>query len=428
MRAEDKQLLWRFSATTLGMALPLVLIGRSVMFVLIGVGILTGLAATKGESIRVTGRLLSDSWLVLLVIALLAVTLLGASLGINVTEAFHKWLDVVLVVLGGGLLFFTLREMPGQHLEVLMKSLAVTSFAMMALATGDALINDPRLSAALHGARLADNPYRLNTFSSALAVLLPYLWARLLIKSREGEPFARRIALPATLFSIFTLILCGGRAGWVGALAGGVVFVWLTAYWHRVVMHGKQWLAGVATVAVGLAAYGLANGFDFMLQRVNFMTDTPGGRGPLSGRLDVWAAAIRHLGDDIWLGIGLQNYRYLPDAVDIHPHNWLLQMVLETGLVGTLLFGVILALVAWRFWGFAKNNLYGVAACSSLVAFLTTGLANTSIVNVWWLSFLMFTAVLGWRVAWGGPDVASRRRKRLVPRRALVAAVGGRRK
>jgi O-antigen ligase len=425
MLAEDKQLLWRFSAATLGMALPLVLVGRGVMFALIIVGILTGLVATKGESLRVTVRLMSQSWMLLAIIALLACTLLGAGLGINVDMAFHKWVEVLSVVVGTGLLFFTLREMPGQYVELLLKSLAISGFVMMGLASVDALLNDQRLGAALHGARMAVNPYRLNTFSGVLAVILPYIWARLLIKTREGEPFAQRISLPAVLFSIFCLLLCGGRAGWVGGALGGVTFIWLLAARHRVVLHAREWLLGALAVIAGLAAYGLASGWQFMWGRVWMVEE--GGRGPMSGRLEVWSSAINHLGHDVFLGIGLQNYRFLNGAVDVHPHNWLIQMLLETGIIGTALFLVILGMIAWRFWQFARNNIYGVAAFSSLLAFLVTGLANTSIVNVWWLTFFAFTSTLGWRVAWGGPDVATRRRKRLLPRRALVPT-GARRK
>ncbi|HEX2859516.1 MAG TPA: O-antigen ligase family protein [Alphaproteobacteria bacterium] len=418
MLAEDKQLLWRFSATTLGMALPFVMVGRGVMFALIAVGILTGLAATKGESLRVTVRLMLQSWMLLAIVALLLVTLLSAAIGINVDMAFHKWMEIVAVVFGSGLLFFTLREMPGQYVEILMKALAISAFAMMGLAVLDALLGDARLSAALHGTKKSLTPYRLNSFSAALSVLLPYIWARLMIKSREGEPFAQRVVFPGILFTIFTLVLCGGRAGWVGAFVAGVLFIWLLAAHHRVVLHGREWLAGLAALATGVVAYGFANGWQFMAERITVLHE--GGRGPMSGRLEVWQAAISHLGNDIWLGIGLQNYRFLNGAVDMHPHNWLIQMLLETGLIGTAIFFAVLGMIGWRFYQFSRNNIYGVAALSSLAAFLVTGLANTSIVNVWWLTFFAFTSILGWRVAWGGPDVATRRRKRLLPRRALV--------
>jgi O-antigen ligase len=396
----------------------MVLVGKGVMFALIIVGILTGLVATKGESLRVTVRLMLQSWLIVLVVALLAATLLGSGLGINVDMAFHKWLEIVAVVVGSGLLFFTLREMPGQYVEILLKSLAISGFVMMGIASVDALLTDPRLGQALHGAKLATNPYRLNTFSGVLAVILPYIWARLLIKSREGEPFAQRIILPAVLFSIFCLLLCGGRAGWVGGAAGGVVFIWLLAVEHRVLLHAREWFLGLLAMVAGVVAYGFASGWQFMWDRVLIVDE--GGRGPLSGRLDVWSSAISNLGHNVWLGIGLQNYRFLDGAIDAHPHNWLIQMLLETGIIGTALFLVIVGLIGWRFWQFARNNIYGVAAVSSLAAFLVTGLANTSIVNIWWLTFFAVTSTLGWRVAWGGPDVATRRRKRLLPRRALV--------
>jgi hypothetical protein len=48
------------------------------------------------------------------------------------------------------------------------------------------------------------------------------------------------------------------------------------------------------------------------------------------------------------------------------------------------------------------------------MAFLVAGLANTSIFREWWLGYLVFVCLLGWRAGWGGVDLKRRRRAQLV--------------
>ena len=420
MKAEDKNMLWRMSAVLLGAALPSILVLKpGLMYGLLAVGMFTGLAATKGESLRGSVRLMLDSWVVLLVMLLLGAFLASVGLGIDPAFAFVKWLQVLAGVLAAAGLFILLRQMPGEYLELLLKSLAVVAFCAMGVALLDMLLNEPRLSRFIHGEDKYSGEYRLNFFSSALAVILPYVWARLLVKAKEGEPFAQKIALPGAALSLLTLIVCGGRAGWAGGIVAVLVFLYGAGRWHKLVVHARHWLSVVAVMALGIGMYGLVYGRDFMLRRV--MVEPEGGRGLMSGRLEVWQKAWSHVGDHPLFGIGVMNYRNLPDAIDLHPHNWLIQLLLETGVVGTSLFLALMGLVLYRFWRYAHANMYGVAALASLCAFLTAGLANTSIFNMWWVSFLIFTCLLGWRAGWAGDGQHKRRKGRLINRRALLA-------
>jgi O-antigen ligase len=420
MKAEDKNMLWRASAVFLGAALPSTLILKpGLMYGLVGLGLVTGLAATKGESLRGSVRLMLDSWVVLLVVVMMGAFLVSCGLGIDPGYAFDKWLQLLAGIAVAGGLFILLRQMPGLYVEALLKSMAVTAFCAMGLALLDVLLDEPRLSIFLHGPDKGVGDYRLNFFSGVLAVILPYVWARLLTKAKEGEPFAQRIALPGAAVSLLTLIVCGGRAGWVGGAVAVLVFLYAAGRWHKLVVHARHWLYVMGVVAAGLGIYGLVYGKDFLLQRL--MLEPEGGRGPLSGRLEVWARAWSHVGDHPVFGIGPMNYRNLPDAVDLHPHDWVLQLVLETGFVGFGLFAVLMGLIWYRFSRYAHANLYGVAALSSLSAFLVAGLANTSIFNMWWVAFLAFTCLLGWRAGWAGESQHKRRKGRTINRRMLVA-------
>ena len=415
MLQEDKHILWRASAVMIGLSLPSMLLGKGLMFGLLVLGIGTGLMATKDESLRATVRLLLNSRITLAVVALMAALMPGVAMGPDPLNALDQWGQVAIFILASAALFMTLREMPGRHLELLMKVLAVATMAACGLALIDALAHDPRLSGALHGADKALTPYRLNFMSGALAVILPFVWARLALKSREGEPFAVRIAPIASAFGIVVAITCGGRAGWIGLAVGILIFLVMASRYHGLVIHKRHWLAGLAIIALGIGLYTLAAGWDFVSARISIvgeMQTSP--RGMLSGRGDVWAHAWNGFLQHPLVGVGVMNYRNLPHAVDLHPHNWVLQILVEGGVLGTVALLNLLGLVLWRFYGYAKGNLYGVAALASVVAFLVTGLANTSIFNGWWLTFFIVTAMLGWRAGWGGSELKKRRRASVV--------------
>ena len=410
MLFEDKLILWRASAVALGLTMPLAILGKSVLGIALFVGLLTGLLATKDESLRTTVKLLLNNTITLLVVAFLLVCTVGVALGANPLNAFSKWSQLVGVALGAGLLFMTLREMPGQQVELLLKVLAIGVMALCGLATLDALTGNLQLATALHGADKAESPYRLNFISSWLAVLLPFVWARLLLKAREGEPFAMRIALPAAAFGLFVLVLAGGRAGWVGGAAGLLVFMLLGARHHGLNIHRKHWMGVAGVVGLALAVYALSAGPEFVFNRISIVGEEGVGRGMLSGRFEVWQAALANVPQNLWYGVGVMNYRVLGGAIDLHPHNWVLQLLVETGLPGLLLFSGILGMMGFQFWRFARGNLYGVAALAALVAYAVTSLAYTSIFRWDWLALLAFIGVLGYRAGWSRPDQKQRRK------------------
>jgi O-antigen ligase len=414
MLQEDKQILWRTSAALIGMALPSLLLGKGIMYVLLLAGMLAGMFATKDESLRVTLKMLMNSKITLTVIVLLACLLVGVPFGINPEFAWESWVQLCLGAVSTGLLFVVMREMPGRHLETLLKVLSISVLVAASLALLDALLGDPRLSGALHGADKALTPYRLNFMSSVLAVLLPFVWARLMVKSREGEPFAVRVGMLVAVFSIVVTLACGGRAGWAGMVAGAAVFLGLAGRYHGMVIHAKGWLLGAASVALGLLVYVAACGWQFVTGRVFIVGEMTGGRGALSGRLEVWHAALVHLFDKPLFGIGVMNFRNLPEGVDLHPHNWLLQMLLEGGFVSTVVFVILLYFLIKNTFELARGSLYGVAGLAGICAFLVAGLANTSIFNLSWLVFLSFVSILGWRAGWGGASLKKRRRQGVV--------------
>ncbi len=127
---------------------------------------------------------------------------------------------------------------------------------------------------------------------------------------------------------------------------------------------------------------------------------TSGDRGLGGGRADIWQISWNHIMDNPLTGIGLQNFRNLPEKIDLHPHNFILQLLLETGFIGTAITLGLFGYVFYSFIGYARYNLNGLAALCSLTAFFVVALFSTSIFNIWWVVFMAFIMVLGWRVGW----------------------------
>jgi O-antigen ligase len=89
-------------------------------------------------------------------------------------------------------------------------------------------------------------------------------------------------------------------------------------------------------------------------------------------------------------GLGLEH-------VPSHPHNWFLEILAETGIIGVLPFGVALSLFAgglvrdyWR-----GGGMVPLAALALFLAFWGSALMNFSIWASWWqATFLILTAIL----------------------------------
>lgn len=398
MNHQIRLILWHISTFFLGIALPTVLMGRAVMFACLGVGILTGLIATKGASLRGTVRILTSAKLMWLLCAIYVVLLLSSLVGINPDHSMAKMQDMVAVAAAGIALFFTLREMPGEQVERLTTTLVIATCVMLAVALIDAVVAWPWLSEILHRDK-ALTTHRLNFLSSVIAVLAPFVWAKMLIAAQEREVWAQRLVWPMGVLTIMMVLVCGGRAGWLAMGVAVVLFVWQAGKHHHLILHRRHWLLGICAGALGLLGYGYSRGWEYLWERMNLWA---GSRGFGGGRGEIWQVAWNHIGDNWLVGIGPQGFRYLPEQADFHPHNFILQLLLETGLIG---FALVMAAIIWitaSFASYAKHNLYGLAAFCSLIAFWTASLANTSVFNIWWLTFFVFMAIFGWRVGWSG--------------------------
>jgi putative inorganic carbon (HCO3(-)) transporter len=159
-------------------------------------------------------------------------------------------------------------------------------------------------------------------FAAALALANRWLWAIVAV-----------LALG--------MLLTFSTGGWVGASAGVFVALIILGRRRLAVRLGVGMLAGLVVV-MGLGISGL------LPERFNPLRQTGG------FRVDLWLSTLAMIHDHPVLGIGLDNFSYLYQQQYLregavaepnlsHPHNWLLHVWIELGVVGVIAFVGLLA-------------------------------------------------------------------------------------
>ena len=401
MLKEEVQALWRVAAITLGAALPMILLGRAVTAILMIVGLIFGFMATNGSSLNSTVRMALKSRLLKILGLVYATLLLSSVFSIDVMRSLDRFAQLVGVGVVAFALFVVFREMPAKYTRMALQTLCLSTVVVVVLCLSDAFLNDPRLSAALHGDK-AGELYRLSYMSSVLAVLLPFTWGWLLRKDREMEVLAGWFAIPLVLIGFWTVFVCGGRSGWVAVTIAGILFLAFSGRYHNLVLHTRHWLMGAVAVALGPVIFGLVRGMEYFKSHLASMN--PLGEG--QSQLEIWSFAMSKMLENPITGIGLGAFRMLPDSETLisnsHPHNFLIEIALETGFFGLASIVLLLLYIFWHFFQYAKGELYGLAGFTALVAFFIGSVATTSVFQPWWLIFFVFSAVFAARIGWAG--------------------------
>ena len=392
-RLSENQL-WTVSAVTLGAALPGILLFRpGTMYALLLIGSVAGLLAVNWYPARTQIREVLRSPVTWLAAAMLLAFFISAMLGINPANSLAKLSQLAGAGVASVMMTIVLRQMPIEQLNLLAKVLVFATLAMMTLALIDILIGSQNFSIAYQGraGRTFGYEGRLHFFSSVLAVLLPLTIAAAAMPSVSN---ARQQMLILTVIGVgvITVLACGGRSGWAGTAAALVTL--LAGHFLLDRLRPSLWHVAFATlvVALGIGLYWCSYGTAVFQQRMN-MVDLHA--GSVGDRLVLWKVGIAHLSDNPLFGIGLTNYKDLPEAQYRHPHNWALQLALETGAIGFSLFCAFVVSMLWANTKPGRTNRFGLASFAATIGFLVAGLANTSLVNMWWLTFFILGGLLG---------------------------------
>jgi O-antigen ligase len=121
----------------------------------------------------------------------------------------------------------------------------------------------------------------------------------------------------------------------------------------------------------------------------------------------IWRYVFKNFLEAPWTGYGVNRINFIvgSDAVradvkgsliSAHPHNWILEILSETGVFGFSALVVVLVLLAWRLLAqYKKSNDIAVLTLIALcTAFFGSSLFNFSIWSTWWLLTFFFLFAL----------------------------------
>lgn len=131
----------------------------------------------------------------------------------------------------------------------------------------------------------------------------------------------------------------------------------------------------LACLAVGVVSGSCGNEVLTALQ----MNRTVSQQQSTQGRLNATQASLKVFHNHPWLGVGTANYTLAIDrelnqdstqARTSYPPNWIVEVLVEKGLVGLMLYIGLLGCIGWTLWQGRKRQTCRVAGCTLLVVAL----------------------------------------------------------
>jgi O-antigen ligase len=237
------------------------------------------------------------------------------------------------------------------------------------------------------------------------------------------------LLVPAVLLAGYRL-----RGRWlavaVASVIGILAVVWMT--YNRSAMAGLLAMGIVATIAMTIlyrrSAVNVGTGVCLVAAMIGFMVWLNESRTFQLGlgneppesvtqfapiwlidyqRQLIWQRAFEFGMDAPWFGNGINAINLLPGAdakmpgnnlhiIPAHPHNWLVEVFVETGTIGAISLLVLIAYICLkitRHYLSSRDNTM-LAALLVNVGYWSTGLLNVSFWSAWWqISYLLLSAI-----------------------------------
>jgi general stress protein CsbA len=251
----------------------------------------------------------------------------------------------------------------------------------------------------IYGAVEGQDVYRPNALTGdpnhlAIMLLIPLLaLTPIYLRLEHGNPWRLRLALLLPFLLVMELATLS-RSGWLGLIVGMLVL----AVPYRRLLFSRTLLIplGAVVLLVGVVVARRADFFDVVL-RSRF--ETSGASS--SAHFDVYGFVPDVLQLHPLFGLGLNNfsvyYEFVTGRTNWGPHSFYVALIVETGLVGAVLFGTFLV---WMFrrLGAARRLGRRLAAAGDPLAArvrplawgLTAALAGTMAANAFYLTMQFY--------------------------------------
>jgi O-antigen ligase len=268
--------------------------------------------------------------------------------------------------------------------------LRMTLLFLAGLVLGVAMAATDLVTAGAIGAPFTNRAYQaaaLNRASVSFAILLVPASA---VLACRGQVIFALIMATSTAAMIFALAGTAAKA----ALAAGLPMGLLLCLWQVRVARVAAVMSVLILITAPLTLTKLA-------QLPPFAEAADAVKLSAGHRLLIWSFAGDRIAERTLTGWGLDAARAMPGGKDpirpgqtwmpLHPHNAALQLWLELGAPGAVLFALLVAL-AWQALAAAPwPRLFAAAAGASLAIALTACFASYGIWEEWWLGTLWFS-------------------------------------
>lgn len=245
---------------------------------------------------------------------------------------------------------------------------------------------------------IGDVRWGSSSYSSVLAVLYPLIFYYAFTHCQNS--WARFSVLCLAVAALFAL---GGRTGYVVFVVLAMACLFLlprATYIERLKIAGLALTANIVGGCVGLYAYKIRIGESAFMNRV---ADIDTNR-PASGRIGIWQDSLNRVYEHPWFGVGVDCYRDLGVLHDVdkhvlHPHNIVLELLVNTGVFGFLTFIGVIAVLSFQFLKsfFRYNGVLKPLYASIFLMLVGYGIASmalTSIFRGWWYVYLVIILIL----------------------------------
>jgi O-antigen ligase len=277
----------------------------------------------------------------------------------------------------------------------------LTFFLLGGLALGVAMAATDLVTQGALGAPFTDRAYQaagLNRASVSFAILLLPASAVLVCR---GQAIFAVIAATVTAAVIYALAGTAAKGALLAGLPMGLLLYLSRARVARVA-------AVMSVVMIITAPLTIAK-----LAQLPALAETADAVKLSAGhRLLIWSFAGDRIAERALTGWGLDSSRAMPGGKDpirpgqtwmpLHPHDAPLQLWLELGAPGAVVFALVVALAWFALADIDWARLFAAAAGASLMAALVASFASYGIWEEWWLGtlwFFLFVIIVMARVA-----------------------------
>lgn len=217
---------------------------------------------------------------------------------------------------------------------------------------------------------LFENPNVLATF---LVMIFPFIIALTVISKNRNEKFLTRTFC---LLFVLCIIFTWSRAAWIAAILGALVFA---------ILYSKKSfrIFGVLAITLPIIPMILPTSIIERFLSISNLADSS-----IAYRIYTWKGTLNTLKDYLFTGIGYgdsafeavyPSYAYSGIEAAPHSHSLMLQIILGMGLIGFIVFALVIFFNFQKCFEYVKNTekseskIYVIAAVTSIISALVMG-------------------------------------------------------